>query len=73
MGKPKKGGKTALKTDFSKAKELPGKAVKYIGILGRTFTCPTCGKTGSRMLIWEHGGEAYCSRTCIPTPDKEIS
>lgn len=64
MGKPKQ-ARTALKPDPIKIKVLPGKAVKYIGVLGKRFTCPTCGRSGSRMIIWEHEGESYCSRRCI--------
>lgn len=68
MGKPKQ-GKTALKAELVKVKELPGKAVKYIGVLGKTFVCPTCARSGSRMMIWEHNGKSYCSRGCIQTTD----
>jgi len=50
--------------------ELPGKALKYVGMKGVNFECPTCKRTLVKGIIWEHGNSAYCTRTCIP---KEIT
>lgn len=45
--------------------ELLGKSVRYIGVGGREFTCPTCSRSFSRGMTFEHNKELYCSRKCI--------
>jgi hypothetical protein len=50
-----------------KEKELLGKPVKFIGILGVEFTCPTCSRTLKKGIIYDHSGALYCSRNCIKT------
>lgn len=46
--------------------ELPGKALKYVGVKGMKFTCPICKRSLSKGIIWEHKNSMYCTRTCIP-------
>ena len=46
--------------------ELPGKAIKYIGVKGVKFSCPSCSRSLSKGIIWEHKSNVYCSRNCIP-------
>jgi len=50
--------------------ELPGKAVKYVGMKGVNFECPTCKRTLIKGIIWEHNNSAYCTRNCIKVTDK---
>ena len=53
--------------------ELPGKAVKYIGMKGTNFECPTCKRTLVKGIIWEYNNSNYCTRTCIPKKEVEAS
>jgi len=52
--------------DPVKKKILPGKAVLYVGTYGTSASCPTCGKSVTRAIMWEEDGGMYCSRVCIP-------
>lgn len=64
MGKPSKNQRVAY--DRSPKKELPGKAVLYVGTYGTAKKCPTCNKSVTRAIMWEDGDAMYCSRVCIP-------
>jgi len=63
----KKPAKRNVSNNQKEAKvELPGKALKYIGMKGVNFTCPTCKRSLVKGIIWEHEGSTYCQRGCIP-------
>lgn len=64
MGKPSKNQRVA--SDRPVIKELPGKAVMYIGSGGTKMQCPTCQTGVTRAIVWEDAGKMYCSRGCIP-------
>ena len=64
MGKPKQ-SKTAVKEDPMKLKVLLGKATLYVGMGGKTFSCPSCNRTFSKGIVYDHLGKYYCSRNCI--------
>lgn len=64
MGKPSKNQRVAA--DRVVKKELPGKAVLYVGSYGTSSDCPTCGKSVTRAIMWEENSTMYCSRVCIP-------
>lgn len=64
MGKPKQ-SKNTVKEDPVKIKILLGKAIKYIGIGGKRFVCPTCDRSFSRGMVYEEKGTMFCSRGCI--------
>lgn len=64
MGKPKQ-SKTAVKEDPVKVKILPGKAILYIGMGGKSFECPTCNRIFSKGIVYDHSSKLYCSRGCI--------
>lgn len=64
MGKPSKNQRVSA--DRPVKKDLPGKAILYIGAYGTSKQCPTCGKSVSRAIMWEDGSDMYCSRVCIP-------
>lgn len=60
----KKPAKTPM--DYlTKKEEVVGKPVMYIGLGERTFSCPTCGRSYNKGMMFEHKGESYCSRRCI--------
>jgi hypothetical protein len=65
----KKPAKRNVTTVKEVKKELPGKAVMYYGLLTEGFTCPSCNRTLIKGIIYEHEGESYCTRSCIPTPE----
>jgi hypothetical protein len=48
-----------------KEKEILGKPAKFIGILGESFTCPTCSRNLKTGIIYNHNNILYCSRNCI--------
>lgn len=53
-------------TDFiNKKVEVPGKSVRYIGIGGKVFSCPSCDRSFSRGMVFEFKDNMYCSRRCI--------
>jgi hypothetical protein len=64
MGKPKQ-SKTAVKEDPIKVKVLLGKAIMYVGMGGKTFSCPSCDRTFSKGIVYEEKGIMFCSRRCI--------
>lgn len=64
MGKPKQ-SKAAVKDDPVKVKVLLGKAIQYIGMGGKTFSCPSCNRTFSKGIVYDHKNSMYCSRSCI--------
>lgn len=66
MGKPKQ-SKTAVKEDPMKVKVLLGKATLYVGMGGKTFSCPSCNRTFSKGIVYDHNNKLFCSRNCIPT------
>lgn len=68
MGKPSKNQRVSM--DRPVAKELPGKAVLYIGTGGTTMTCPTCSSNVIRAIVWEDSSKMYCSRGCIPKKEE---
>ena len=45
--------------------EQPGKAILFVGVLGKSFKCPTCDRELQRGMIYEHNNERFCSRKCI--------
>lgn len=52
--------------DFSsKKEEVIGKPIMYIGLGEKTFSCPECGRTYNKGMMFEHLGQSYCSRRCI--------
>ena len=53
--------------------ELPGKAVKYVGVKGVKFSCPSCSRSLTKGIIYEHEGNSYCTRSCIKVVDKEVA
>lgn len=60
----KKPAKTPM--DYlTKKEEVVGKPVMYIGLGERTFSCPTCGRTYNKGMMFEHNNSSYCSRRCI--------
>lgn len=63
MGKPSKNQRVA--GDKVVEKILPGKSVLYIGMGGKTFSCPSCDREFSKGMTYEHNGAMYCSRGCI--------
>lgn len=63
----KKPAKRNVSNNQKEAKiELPGKAIKYFGMKGVYFTCPSCNRSLVKGIIWEYEGSAYCKRACIP-------
>ncbi len=63
----KKPAKKNVSTPVKEAiKQLPGKAVLYIGSSLKLFKCPTCSRQLKKGIVWEEGSTAYCTRTCIP-------
>jgi hypothetical protein len=63
----KKPAKRNVSTPVKEAvKQLPGKAVLYIGSSLKLFKCPTCSRELKKGMVWEEGSVAYCTRTCIP-------
>lgn len=68
-------GKKPAKRNVSNAKEvkkeLPGKAVYYMGSKGSAgFTCPTCSRSLVKGIIYEMPEASYCCRGCIPKPQE---
>lgn len=63
MGKPSKNQRVA--GDKVVEKVLLGKSVMYIGMGGQSFSCPSCDRTFSRGMLYEHSGKYFCSRNCI--------
>lgn len=66
-------GKKPAKVNSSTKKEvvtLPGKAVYYMGLMTEGFTCPSCKRNLIKGIIYEHEGGSYCTRGCIPKPEK---
>jgi len=68
MGKPSKNQRVVA--DRIIKKDLPGKAVMYVGIYGTSASCPTCNKSVTRAIMWEDGSKMYCSRVCIPKKEE---
>jgi hypothetical protein len=71
-------GKKPAKKNISNSQkeikiELPGKAIKYMGMKGVNFTCPTCNRSLVKGIIWEHEGSAYCQRGCIPKKQELVA
>ena len=63
----KKPAKRNISTPVKEAvKQLPGKAVLYIGSSLKLFKCPTCSRQLKKGIVWEEGSTAYCTRSCIP-------
>jgi hypothetical protein len=63
----KKPAKRNVSTPVKEAvKQLPGKAVLYIGSTLKLFKCPTCSREVKKGIVWEEGSASYCTRTCIP-------
>jgi len=63
----KKPAKKNVSTPVKEAvKQLPGKAVLYIGSSLKLFKCPTCSRQLKKGIVWEEGSTAYCTRSCIP-------
>jgi len=63
----KKPAKRNVSTPVKEAvKQLPGKAVLYIGSSLKLFKCPTCSRQLKKGIVWEEGSTAYCTRSCIP-------
>jgi hypothetical protein len=50
-------------------KELPGKAIMYFGVSERPFICGVCNRSLVKGIVYEHEGESYCTRSCIPNPE----
>jgi hypothetical protein len=50
---------------INKKEDIVGKPVLYIGMGEKIFTCPTCSRSFSKGMIYEHATLAYCSRRCI--------
>lgn len=63
MGKPSKNQRVAGERTVEKV--LLGKPIMYMGLGDRTFTCPTCGRTYNKGMMYEHLDKSYCSRRCI--------
>jgi hypothetical protein len=34
------------------------------------FSCPVCKRNLIKGIIYEHEGSSYCTRGCIPKPEK---
>ena len=69
----KKPAKRNITNTQEKKKELPGKAIMYYGVAERGFTCPSCGKTIIKGMIYEEGTSQYCCRGCIPKKEESLS
>lgn len=65
----KKPAKKNITTVKEVKKELPGKAVMYIGVPEKPFTCPTCNKSLVKGIVYEDGSSMYCKRGCIPSKE----
>lgn len=50
---------------LAKKEEVVGKPIMYIGLGDRTFSCPSCGRTYNKGMMFEHQNKSYCSRRCI--------
>jgi len=68
MGKPSKNQRVVA--DKVIKKDLPGKAVLYVGSYGTSKDCPACKTSVTRAIMWEDGNEMYCSRGCIPKKEE---
>lgn len=70
-------GKKPAKVNSSNKKQavvLPGKAIYYMGSKNaQGFTCPSCNRTLTKGIIYEHENSTYCSRGCLPKPQQQIS
>ena len=64
MGKPSKNQRVSQ--DRPVQKNLPGKAVMYMGSYGTSAECPRCKKKVTRAIMWEDSNTLYCTRACIP-------
>lgn len=64
MGKPKQHSNSDSGLPLKKVEQL-GKSVRYIGIGGKVFSCPSCDRSFSRGMVYEHKNTMYCSRNCI--------
>lgn len=54
-----------LASDGKNTKDNIGHPVRYLGIGGKCYICPSCGRTFSRGFYYEEGGKNACSRTCL--------
>jgi len=68
MGKPSKNQRVSAEKVVKK--DLPGKAVLYVGSYGTSAECPTCKVRITRAIMWEDGSSMYCSRSCIPKKEE---
>jgi hypothetical protein len=50
----------------SSLKVIRGKKNKYIGLAGKSFSCPSCPRTFKHGMVSEYKNVLYCSENCIP-------
>jgi hypothetical protein len=44
---------------------LIGNHVRYVGLGGKFYCCPTCNRTFSRGFYYENNGKTGCTRNCL--------
>ena len=64
----KKPAKTNFSNQKAKEPELKGKAVMYQSPVrtDNLFVCPTCNRSLSKGIVYEHSNKMFCRRSCIP-------
>lgn len=69
----KKPAKTSFSSQQTKLPEMPGKAVMYMSPTKgeNAFECPTCKRTLSKGIIYEHASSLFCTRNCIPKTENK--
>lgn len=54
-----------LATDDKNKTSLIGDHVRYLGLGGKYYCCPTCNRTFSRGFFFEHNKKTGCTRRCL--------
>lgn len=59
-----------LASDGKTKKDLIGNHVRYVGLGGKCYSCPTCDRTFSRGFYYQEGQQTGCTRVCL---EKQVS
>lgn len=60
-----KGKRAKLSSDSKNKKDLVGTHVRYMGLGGVSYICPSCRRSFIRGFYYEADGKTGCTRGCL--------
>lgn len=64
-----KAKRAKLASDGKVEKNLMGNHVRYVGLGGKRYVCPSCNRAFSRGFYYENNGKTGCKRFCLQSQE----